>query len=253
MAKKSNFVALMHLNPKHIMRKTLFILIASLLALTSAGQELPQFSSANFDGWTYNNPGITLTSGNIASGRVVLYVNSKGKALMLTSPEFNCQGIDSIAADVLWYTATFNNSGFDLSRASLTMVIDDDLGQPLDSVTSVPTVTGSTRTLSLRMAVPSGLTACRLRFVSWTGDVISSGAIKQAVLTAVSASEPPVDVMVGDVDNDGYVSVGDVTTLVDYLLMGMPDSARLEACDIDRDGQISITDITALIDIIIGT
>ena len=234
------------------MKKALFTFLAVMLAMASASQELPQFSSYSFDGWTYNNTGVPLSLANISTGRIVLYVNSKGKALMLTSPEFSCQGIDSIAAEVLWYTATFQDSNFDLSRTALTMAIDDSLGQPLDSVTCVPTVTGSYRTLSLHLAVPRGLTECRLRFVSWSADIISSGAIKQADITAIAATQPPDDVLVGDVDNDGIVGIGDVSELIDYLLSGMPDSARMEACDTDQDGKISIADISALIDIIVS-
>ena len=232
------------------MKKAFAILLATLMVLTAAAQELPQFDSDNFEGWTYNNPGVALTSSNISLGRIVLYVNSKGKALMLTSPEFSCEGIDSIAASVMWFTATFQNSNFDLSRTALTMVIDDTMGQPLDSVTCEPTVTGSTRTLSLCLAVPHGLTAGRLRFVSWSGDVISSGAIKQAVITAVAATTPPDDVLLGDVDRDGKVSIGDVTELIDNLLLGEQDDYVLQAGDMDHDNHISIADVTWLIDLI---
>lgn len=221
-----------------------------MVILTAASQQLPQFDGDNFDGWIYNNPGIALTSSNIALGRIVLYVNSSGKALMLTSPEFSCAGIDSIAASVLWYTATFQNSNFDLSRTALTMAIDDPLGQPLDSVTCVPTVTGSSRTLSLHLAVPKGVTTCRLRFVSWSGDVISSGAIKQAQFTAVEATTPE-PVLLGDIDGDGIVGVGDVTELIDLLLLGLAGNDMLAVADIDLDGNISIADVTSLIDRIV--
>lgn len=233
-----------------IMKTTLIAFFVALMTLTSASQELPQFGASSFDGWTYNNPGIDLTATNIGNGRVVLYVNSAGKALMLTSPEFSCEGMDSIAANVLWYTTTFMASGFDLSRTALTMAIDDSLGQPLDSVTCAPTVMNSYHNLLLTVAVPRGLSTCRLRFVSWSADVISSGAIKRAVITAVAATEPPDDVLLGDVDGDGKVNIGDVTELIDYLLMGIPDNARMEVCDIDQDGKISIADITSLIDLI---
>lgn len=232
------------------MKTSLITFFVVLMTLTVASQELPQFGNNSFDGWTYNNPNIPLNAANIGNGRVVLYVNSAGKALMLTSPEFSCEGIDSIAASVLWYTATFMNSDFDLSRTALTMAIDDSLGQPLDSVTCVPTVLDSFHTLMLRIAVPRGLSTCRLRFVSWSGDVISSGAIRRAVITAVAATTPPDDYLLGDVDGDGKVNIGDVTELIDYVLVGMPDSARIEVCDTDQDGKISIADITTLIDMI---
>lgn len=234
------------------MRKTLIIIVLYLISWSTSAQELPQFTNNSFDGWNYNNPGVQLNATTISDGRIVLYVNSKKKALMLTSPEFSCQDVDSIAADVLWYTSTFANSAFDLSRAALTMAIDDSQGVPLDSVTCVPTVTGSSRTLSLRIAVPQGLENCRLRFVSWSGDIISSGAIKRAEIYAVAATPHPDDVLLGDVDGDGEITIGDVTELIDCLLMGTSNDEQRIACDIDQDGKISIGDVTALIDIIIG-
>jgi len=235
-----------------MMKKTIAMLLVALMAMTVASQGLPQFSSNDFEGWTYNNPGIALNSSNISLGRIVLYVNSKGKVLTLTSPEFTCQGMDSIAADVLWYTSTFYDSSFDLSRATLTMTLVDSLGQAVDSVTCVPPTLCSSRTLSLCLAVPRGLTQCRLRFVSWTGNVISSGAIKQAVITAVDATPPPAVVLVGDVDGDGIVGIADVTQLIDCLLVGIDGDEKMEAADVDQDNVITIGDITTLIDMIIN-
>ncbi len=232
------------------MNRCLSTIIAAMLALAAAAQQLPQFDSYSFDGWTYNNPGIELSTANIGSGRVALYVNSLGMALTLTSPQFDCQGLDSIAASVLWYTGTFQDEDFDLSRASLTLAIDDTQGQPVDSVTCTPATTGSSRTLKLQLAVPRGMDACRLRFVSWTGDVISSGAIKRAAITAVAAS-PHEDILLGDVDRDGRISIADVTILIDTILMGDDGEIDIEAADVDRDGYLTIGDVTVLIDIIL--
>ena len=233
------------------MSKYLMTIIAALLTLSATSQELPQFDSYSYDGWSYNNPNIELTTENIAGGRVILYVNSEGLALMLTSPQFDCHGIDSIAAKVLWYTGTFQYDEFDLSRATLTMAIDDAMGQPLDSVTCTPTATGSSRTLKLQLAVPRGIETCRLRFASWTGDFISSGAIKRAIITAIAAP-PHDDIVPGDVDGDGNASIADVTLIIDYMLQGNSSGMNLEAADVDQDGVIAISDITSLIDIILG-
>jgi len=233
------------------MRECLVVVIMALMALSVVGQEVPQFDSYSFEGWSYNNPNIELSTENIAGGRVVLYVNSEDVALTLTSPEFDCHGIDSIAANVLWYTGTFHYEDFDLSRATLTMAIDNALGEPVDSVTCVPTTTGSSRTLKLRLAVPNGMGTGRLRFVSWTGDLISSGAIKRAVITGIAAS-PHDDVMLGDVDGDGMASIADVTIIIDHLLQGEGSGINLEAADVDQDGIIAIADITTLIDIILS-
>ena len=52
--------------------------------------------------------------------------------------------------------------------------------------------------------------------------------------------------MLGDVNGDGFISIGDVTTLIDMMLgsdTGYPVNA-----DINEDGNISIGDVTMLID-----
>lgn len=56
------------------------------------------------------------------------------------------------------------------------------------------------------------------------------------------------DVLVGDVDGDGQVSIADVTALIDILLTGSEAPA---AADVDGDGQVSIADVTSLIDILL--
>lgn len=51
----------------------------------------------------------------------------------------------------------------------------------------------------------------------------------------------------GDVNHDGFVSIGDVTALIDYLLSG--DGSACTICaDVNGDSVISIGDVTALID-----
>lgn len=56
----------------------------------------------------------------------------------------------------------------------------------------------------------------------------------------------------GDVDNDGSVGIGDVTTLIDYILSKDPEGVNLLAADCDQDGSIGIGDVTALIDYILS-
>ena len=58
------------------------------------------------------------------------------------------------------------------------------------------------------------------------------------------------DRMLGDVNGDGYISVGDVTTLISLLLgsdVGFPVNA-----DMNDDGGISIIDVTTLINILLS-
>ena len=56
----------------------------------------------------------------------------------------------------------------------------------------------------------------------------------------------------GDVNDDGRVSIGDVTTLIDYLLGGDVEINRA-AADVTGDDNISIGDATSIIDILLSS
>ena len=56
--------------------------------------------------------------------------------------------------------------------------------------------------------------------------------------------------MLGDVNMDNQVSIGDVTALIDYLLN--EDSTGMSNADINQDQDVSIADVTALIDMLLA-
>lgn len=232
------------------MKKILcFITMAALCCLFATSQELPQFKPSAIEGWTYNNPGVELTSTNVSNGAIALYVNSQGLVLTLTSPEFSCQGIDSIAAAILWYIkpTSMNEPEFSLTKTALTMAIDNADGQPIDSVTCVPPEMTSTQTLTMTLAVPKGLQQARLRFVAWNADRESCGAIKRALLTAITGSQPHDEVIPGDVNDDGHVGMDDLTELINFMLTSQGDGINLQAADMDQSGAVGMDDLTELI------
>ena len=61
---------------------------------------------------------------------------------------------------------------------------------------------------------------------------------------------PNREYLTGDVNNDGIVSIGDVTELIDILLTG--SFAGNDNADVNADGRISIDDVTALIDYLLS-
>ena len=65
--------------------------------------------------------------------------------------------------------------------------------------------------------------------------------------------QPPVTILIGDVNNDGVVNIADVTKLIDYLLSTNDASISLDAADTKPDGVINIADVTALIDQLLNT
>lgn len=58
--------------------------------------------------------------------------------------------------------------------------------------------------------------------------------------------------MLGDVDDDGVLTIKDVTTLIDYLLGTVEDLSNDLNADVNKDGIINLQDTTALIDLLLG-
>jgi len=64
--------------------------------------------------------------------------------------------------------------------------------------------------------------------------------------------EPAIDVLLGDVNLDGEVTIGDVSQVVDIILSEhVTDSALLKRADINGDGEVTIGDVSALLDILL--
>ena len=55
---------------------------------------------------------------------------------------------------------------------------------------------------------------------------------------------------VGDVNNDGRISITDFTAIVEYLMGNVPAVFIEKAADISGDGKISVTDLTSLVPLI---
>ncbi len=80
---------------------------------------------------------------------------------------------------------------------------------------------------------------------------VVSADLQNASCYVINASVPTVKK--GDVNNDGEVSISDVTTLIDYLLSGNIEDINPQAADVDGNNDISISDVTALIDMLLGS
>jgi len=232
-------------------RHITLMMVAMLCLLQVHGYELPQFSSKSFEGWTYNSSSYELSTRNIMNGNISLYISSSGKVVDLTSPDFDCTGLDSIAVAVKWKMVQFQYYTFVLENCSLTVAVQDTAGNTLDSATVVPQKLTNIDTLHLTVPVPKDLTTARLRLVSWTGDINSSGAVIFATTTAIENGSSE-DVQRGDVNGDGIVDISDVTALIDLILNGDITAEDSPAADVNVDNVVDISDVTALIDKILG-
>ena len=71
-------------------------------------------------------------------------------------------------------------------------------------------------------------------------------------LYIVSVTEALAPILRGDVNDDGNVTISDISTLIDYLLENNPQPFNLANADVNGSGNITIGDVTALIDILLG-
>ena len=71
------------------------------------------------------------------------------------------------------------------------------------------------------------------------------------VASAEFVIEAPVQVIPGDANNDGQVSISDIATIIDYLL-GYDVVINEANADANKTGEITIGDVTAIIDILLG-
>ena len=73
----------------------------------------------------------------------------------------------------------------------------------------------------------------------------------QIMPISVTETEPAEHIR-GDVDNDGAVTIGDISALIDFVLNGSYPDVTNESADCDLDGVISIGDISSLIDFLLN-
>lgn len=93
-----------------------------------------------------------------------------------------------------------------------------------------------------------GINPGRATISAWvTDDPVLNVKCKVTVL----GSGDPVDILPGDVNDDGRVTIDDVVALIDYLLSGKTDGINLNNADVDRDGYVKIDDVVTLIDLLL--
>jgi len=221
--------------------------VAVMVAMAVAGWmgaagaiELPQFSSTSYSDWTYNHNVYALNADNILKNRIVLYVSDAGKAIVLLSPSFECEGGEVVNMDIRWIADQWQSDGFVPENTALTVAVLDSEGTVRDSVTYVPETLSRNNDISVRVPIPEGLTRARFRYACWKATASNCCAIRRMDLTVA----PPT----GDVNGDGEVSIADVNAIIDLIL-----ASRYEVtADINGDGEVTVADANAVIDIIVA-
>ncbi len=95
--------------------------------------------------------------------------------------------------------------------------------------------------------ISAGLTAIPVTLNATQSFSIPAGGYK-----VYYKGEPSSDVLKGDVNLDGEVTIGDVSAVIDIILSDqVVDSDLVKRADINGDGEVTIGDVTALLDILL--
>ena len=133
-------------------------------------------------------------------------------------------------------------------------------------------VVDDVQTSKMTISVPAGSTISKIEMVGskveftanvgefaegiWTGEAQSveftytGSGTKQIKTITVTYSNG--DILLGDADGDGEVSIADVTKVVNYILTNETTGLIFENADVDGSGTLDINDISGIVAIILG-
>ena len=96
--------------------------------------------------------------------------------------------------------------------------------------------------------ISAGLTAIPVTLNATQSFSVPAGGYK-----VYYKGEPASNELLGDVNQDGEVTIGDVTALIDILLSSAVDGSLVPRADLNHDGEVTIGDVTVLIDILLSS
>ena len=94
--------------------------------------------------------------------------------------------------------------------------------------------------------ISAGMTAIPVTFNTTQSFTVPAGGYK-----VYYKGEPIVPALVGDVNDDGEVNIGDVTMIINVILGDDIDADMLARADVNGDGEVNISDVNRVIDIIL--
>lgn len=105
--------------------------------------------------------------------------------------------------------------------------------------------TWTERTYELEVSKPTFFNLS-FGFITANGNSPASVWVDDVQLTYIN------DVLLGDVNNDGFVNIVDVTCIVNHILGQTPPVFIKKAADLNDDGDINIVDVTLLVNLILN-
>ncbi len=216
------------------------------------------------DGTVVIGEAIASAGGTVPAGTPVILECASGvtadcQLIPVDSPIFTAPDAtvtsDAPAAD----EKTTNYTGTNILKGTYFCNQDGNLSFPTPSGTGTIKASHFTASTNPQKYV-LGITASgKLGFVKATGTAMPAN---KAWLEYTGTAELvlPIEAettLAGDVNRDGFVTIADVTALVNIILgkateENNPDDYDFKAADVNDDNDITIADVTALVNIILG-
>ena len=76
--------------------------------------------------------------------------------------------------------------------------------------------------------------------------------LNELTFSLAVVEDQPV-IVLGDVNEDGYTNVTDVSVLINYLISGNSTDINTDNADMNQDGELNVTDVTLLINMLINS
>ncbi len=156
------------------------------------------------------------------SGNEPVYIPVESISLNKSSLTMNVSSTRHLVATVLPANATNRTVTWSSSNSNVVSVDED--GVVTANKTGTATITATTN-----------------------GFNIDGIHLRVRCQVTVVASGGDDDLLLGDVDGDGYINIADVTALIRYLLSHNATGIELDNADVNGDGVINIADVTTLI------
>ena len=176
----------------------------------------------------------------------VVSVSSTGKVTALKAGTAKVYVHSNLSndANAPYCTVTVNSPTVELPKTMTIRVGQSIMITPLQSPGSGYTLTWRSSNTAIATVSSSGLV---------TGKKVGTARITATVSGTNQSDYCDVtvkDILLGDVNDDGTVSISDVTTLIDLLLNS--GSYYNAAADMNQDDKVSIADVTELIDYLLN-
>ncbi|MCR5130270.1 MAG: C10 family peptidase [Prevotella sp.] len=205
---------------------------------------------------------VTLASSSIVKitsdfdGHHVLWTNSSSVPnIALTAQAVNADRDGCFPGQTLVLDVSLANNGTSAYTTQVTVKLCKEGSSSAEATKTFPPNVASKSTQTERLEFenlvynqPYTITLTSGSYTVEQGNMTTSQPRTFYVYTVTPVEKT---VLLGDINEDGEVTIADVTALVNYLL-GQNETAKFEVCDVNADGEVTIADVTALVNIILN-